>query len=185
MSVQTPPLTDRRHRFREAEPSEEDAALASLRPSPAVTPLTSAPAVKKPPKKARKKRQPAPEIRPVDVLGISPKIDTDLVLVELGAVAFSNICDLFGPDNRFLPPSEIPHAAGRTIASFKVLRSTRRRIGKGKDAIEETVEIIGVTLAPKLLATELLMKRLGMFTARLPPEKSIVLDLPERMVDIR
>ncbi len=93
------------------------------------------------------------------------------------AVAFSSICNLFGPDNSFLPLSEIPQAAGRTVASFKVRRTTRRKIGKGKDAVEETVEIIGVRLAPKLLATEFLARRIGMFAPRLPPETSIELDL--------
>lgn len=89
------------------------------------------------------------------------------------AVAFSSICNLFGPDNSFLPLSETPQAAGRTVASFKVRRTTRRKIGKGK----ETVEIIGVRLAPKLLATEFLARRIGMFAPRLPPETSIELDL--------
>ena len=61
---------------------------------------------------------------------------------------------------------------------MKVRKTTHRTIGKGEDAVEETVQIIAVTLAPKLLATEFLARRLGMFAPRLPPEKSIELDLP-------
>ncbi len=109
-----------------------------------------------------------------------PKVDQDRLFVELARVAFSNFTKMFGPDNQPLPPSGIPHVLGRAIASMKVQMTTRRLIGKGEDAVEETVQIIGVTLAPKLVATELLATWLGVFARRLSAEKSVVVDLLER-----
>ena len=95
------------------------------------------------------------------MFGFCPKFDRDRLIVELARVAFSDITKTFGPDNLPLPPSKIPHVVGRAIASMKVRKTTRRMIGKGEDAVEETVQIIGVTLAPKLVATELLTKGSG------------------------
>jgi len=66
-----------------------------------------------------------------------------------------------------------------------VLKTTRRMIGKGEDAVEETVQIIGVTLAPKLVATDLLAKWLGMYAPRVPPEVLNHADMIFRQEDFR
>jgi hypothetical protein len=160
-------------------PLDDDAALSALLPPRGVT-TPSPPEAKKKPRTKRQapKKDPSKPQTADEVFGFCPKVDRDRLLVELARVAFSDITKTFGPDNLPLPPSEIPHVCGRAIASMTVRKTTRRMIGKGEDAVEETVQIIGVTLAPKLVAIDLLAKRLGMYAPRVPPEVSVVLSLP-------
>jgi phage terminase small subunit len=92
------------------------------------------------------------------------EVDADRVTRELALIAFADITDLLDHCGRFLPLSELPPAIRRALATFKVrrVRTQTWTAGGGKRVIE-TVEVISVSLWPKLQALDKLARKLGMY----------------------
>jgi phage terminase small subunit len=88
------------------------------------------------------------------------KINAEMLMKEAGAIAFSDIGDIFdfsGPVLKLKPMSEVPAHARRAIAVYK----TRRYVeGRGEDARE--VEVIEIKFWDKLAALNALMKVFGL-----------------------
>ncbi|HJZ55725.1 MAG TPA: terminase small subunit [Gemmataceae bacterium] len=94
------------------------------------------------------------------------KVKATEVVRAAARVMRADPLDLFepGPDgeDRLRPMRRVPYSMRKAIASFKVRRVSRRRVGQGKDEVEETVEVIEVRLNDRMAAITTLMKHLGL-----------------------
>jgi len=95
-------------------------------------------------------------------------------------IAFMDIGDIVDDDQQFVPMERIPPAARRAVASVKVKRVSRKRVGRGDDAVEVTLEVISVRLADKLAALDKLCRHLNLFRD-LPPLDQVLGLLPKQI----
>jgi len=86
------------------------------------------------------------------------KITGDMVIKELGKIAFSDIREIYDNTGRLLEPQELSDNAAASISSFKV---TSVQIGSKENPEEKTIE--EYRRYSKEKALELLGKHLGLF----------------------
>lgn len=97
------------------------------------------------------------------------RLNSNRVIAELAAIAFSDITKVFDSNGHTLPLEKIPHHTRRAIASFNVRRRTHTRIGPNGKKVRESVELVSVRLHSKLPALYALGRYLGMFRERPAP----------------
>lgn len=118
------------------------------------------------------------------------KVRADNVLQELAYIAFLDIADLFGPENRLQPMRAIPLASRRAVKAVKLRRerttrnTTTRREGRSTVTVDTTVHEceVEVVLHDKVAALDKLCRYLGLDES-IPPLDRLLDALPADLAD--
>lgn len=100
-------------------------------------------------------------------------VTADRVLLELAAIGFSDLRDVFDEHGHLRPPQDLPDTVASAIASVKVTKERSRR--EGDTSTEETVTEVKAWDKPRAL--EMMGRHLGMFVDRQQHEGSFSVDV--------
>ncbi|WP_345985278.1 terminase small subunit [Sulfurimonas sp. HSL-1656] len=89
------------------------------------------------------------------------QITADMVLDELGKIAFSKLTDFYDGEGRLIHPENLPENASAAVATFKTRRES---VGKNADGNDEFDTIDEYRRHDKVKALELIGRHFKMFT---------------------